>query len=73
MDGGKGVNNEEFGMNIYLDEFYYIYDNEDENITEDYIVWVNNNKNIWEGRVIKIPFSEISEDVNHLNLLWNNT
>ena len=47
MDGGKGVKNEEFGMNVDLDEFYDIYDNEDEHITEDSIVWVNTNKTIW--------------------------
>ena len=47
MDGGKGVNNEEFGKNVDLDEFYDIYDNEDKNITEDSIVWVNTNKTIW--------------------------
>ena len=47
MDGGKGVNNEEFGENVDLDECNDIYDNEDENITEDSIVWVNTNKIIW--------------------------
>ena len=47
MDGGKGVNNEEVGENVNLDECYDIYDNEDENITEDSIVWVNTNKTIW--------------------------
>ena len=30
--------------NVDLDEFYDIYDNEEENITEDSIVWVNTNK-----------------------------
>ena len=29
MDEGKGVNNEEVGENVDLDEFYDIYDNED--------------------------------------------
>ena len=47
MDGGKGLNNEEFGQNADLDEVYDIYDNEDENITEDSIIWVNTNKTIW--------------------------
>ena len=83
MDGGKGVNNEEVGENVDLDEFdesicyddkyYDIYDNEEENITEDSIVWVNTNKTIWEERVIKIPFSENSEGAKHLNLIWINT
>ena len=73
MYGGKGVNNEEFGKNVDLDEFYDIYYNEDENITEDCIVWVNTNKTIWEGRVIKIPFGEMSEDAKHLKLIWINT
>ena len=67
------MNNEEFGENVDLDEFYDIYDNEDENITEDSIVWVNTNKTIWEGRVIKIPFSKMSEDAKHLKLIWINT
>ena len=45
----------------------------EEHITEDFIVWVNTNKTIWEGRVIKIPFSEKSEDAKHLKLIWINT
>ena len=72
MDGGKGVNNEEVGENVDLDEFYDIYDNEDKNIPEDSIVWVNTNKTILEGRVIKIPFSEVPEDAKHLKLIWIN-
>ena len=47
MDGGKGVNNEEFGKIVDLYEFYDIYDNEDGNITEDFIVWANTNKKNW--------------------------
>ena len=73
MDGGKGVKNEEFGENIDLDEFYDIYDNKDKNVTEDSIVWVNTNRTIWEGRVIKISFSEMPEDAKHLKLIWVNT
>ena len=41
------VNNEKFGGNVDLEDFYDIYDDFDENITEDYIVWVNTNKTIW--------------------------
>ena len=67
------MNNEEVGKNVDLDEFYDIYDNEDENITEDSIVWVNTNKTIWEGRVIKILFSEVPEDAKHLKLIRMNT
>ena len=67
------MNNEEFGKNVDIDEFYDIYDNEDENITEDSIVWVNTNRTIWEGRFIKMPFSEMSEDAKHLKLIWINT
>ena len=67
------VNNEEFGGNVDLYDIYDIYDDEDENITEDSIVWVNTYKTIWEGRVIKIPFSEMSEDAKHLKLIWINT
>ena len=33
MYGGKGVNNEEFGENVDIDEFYDICDNEDKKIT----------------------------------------
>ena len=45
----------------------------DEHITEDSIVWVNTKKTIWEGRVIKIPFSKKSEYAKHLKLIWINT
>ena len=54
------VNNEEFGGNVDLEDFYDIYDTEENNFTEDSIVLVNTNKTIWEGRVIKNPFSEMS-------------
>ena len=37
------------------------------------VVWVNTKKTIWESRVIKIPFSEKSEDAKHLKLIWINT
>ena len=52
---------------------YDIYDDLDEYITEDSIVWVNTKKTIWEGRVIKIPFSKKLEDAKHLKLIWINT
>ena len=72
MDGGKGLNNEEFVKNVDLDKVYDTYDNGDENITEYSIVWVNTNKIFWEERVIKIPFSDMSEDAKHLKLIWIN-
>ena len=59
MDEGKGVNNEKGGKDVDLDEldestcsddtYYDMYDNEEEIITEDSIVWVNTNKTIWKG------------------------
>ena len=67
------VNNEELVRNVDLEDFYDIYGDLDENITEDSIVWVNTKKTIWEGRVIKISFSENSEDAKHLKLIWINT
>ena len=73
IDEGKGVNNKKVGENVDLDEFYDIYDNEDKNITEYSIVWVNTNKTIWEGRIIKIPFSDVPEDPKHLKIIWVNT
>ena len=53
--------------------FYDIFENEEEIITEGSIVWVNTNKTIWEGRFIKIPFSDFLEDARHLKLIWINT
>ena len=67
------MNNEELGRNVDLEDFYGIYGDLDEHITEDEIGWVNTKRNIWEGRVIKIPFSEKSEDAKHLKLIWINT
>ena len=63
------MNNGEFFGNVDLEDIYYIYDDVDEHITEDSIVWVNTNKTIWEGRVIKIPFSVKSKDAKHLKLI----
>ena len=31
------------------------------------------NKTIWEGRVIRIPFSDFPVDAKHSKLLWINT
>ena len=49
-----------------------MFDNEENIITEDYHVWVNTNKTISEGRVIKIPYSDITKDYNDLKLIWDN-
>ena len=67
------VNNEESCGNVDIDDFYDIFGDLDEHITEDSIFWVNTKKTIWEGRVIKIPFSEKAEDAKHLKLIWINT
>ena len=82
IDAGKGVNNEKSGKGVDLyeldestcsdDTYYDIYDNQEEIITEDSIFWVNTNKTIWYGRVIKIPFSDVPEDARHLKLIWIN-
>ena len=79
MDEGKGVVNERGGKDVYLDEFdastcsghrfYDIFDKQEEIITEGLIVWVNTNKTIWEGRSIKILFSDVTEDAKHLKLI----
>ena len=33
---------------------------------------MNTTKTIWEGRVIKIHFSDVPEDAKHLKLIWIN-
>ena len=40
------MNNEEFGGNVDLEDFYDFYDDVDSHITEDSIVWVDTNKTI---------------------------
>ena len=55
------------------DRFYGFFDKVEEIITEGSIFWVKTNKTIWEGRVIKIPFSYLPEDAKHLKLIWINT
>ena len=55
------------------DRFYGIFYKGEEIITEGSIVWVNTNKNIWEGRVIKNTFSDLREDAKHSKLIWINT
>ena len=54
------------------DHLYDIFDNQEEIITEDSIVWVDPNKTILEGRVIKTPFSDFPEDSKDLKLIWIN-
>ena len=51
---------------------YDIFENQDEIITEDSIIWVNTNKTIWEGKVIKIPYSDLLQDYNYMKLIWIN-
>ena len=34
---------------------------------------MNTNETIWEGRVVKIPFSDVPEDAKHFKLIWINT
>ena len=79
MDEGKGVIHERGGKDVDLDEFdestcsgdryYDIFDKEEYIITEGSMVWVNTNKTVWEGRFIKIPFSDVPEDAKHLKLI----
>ena len=45
----------------------YIFDIEDKIITEDYIVWVNTNKAIWQGRFIKFLSDNFHRIPNILN------
>ena len=54
------------------DHFYDIFESDEEIITEESIVWVNTNKTIWVGRVIKILFVYFLEDSKHLKLIWIN-
>ena len=51
---------------------YDIFENEDEIITVDSIVWVDTNKKNWEGRVIKVPYSDLPHDSNDLKLMCIN-
>ena len=67
------MNNKELVGNVDIEDFYDIFGDLDEHITEDSIVWVNTKKTIWEGRFIRIPFSENSEDAKNLKLIWINT
>ena len=50
-----------------------IFENEDAIITENYIVWVTTNKEIWKGELINIPFSDLTQDSNHLKSKWIDT
>ena len=66
------VNNEEAGGNVDIEDFYDIFGDLDEHITENTTVWVNTKKNIWEGTVIKIPYSQKPEDSKYLKVVWIN-
>ena len=54
------------------ENIYDVFENEEEIISEDSIVWFNTNKTNWKGRFIKIPFIDFLEDSNHLKLIWIN-
>ena len=72
------MNNEKVGKDVDFckfdestcsgDTYYDIFDKEEEIITEDSFFWVNTNKTIWEGRIIKIPFSDVPKDAKYLKL-----
>ena len=51
---------------------YYNFENKSKIITEYSIIWVNTNERIWEGRVIKIPYSDLPQDSKYLKLIWVN-
>ena len=59
--------------NVDIENFYDIFGDLDEHITANTIVWVNTNKNIWESKVLKIPYSQKSEDSKYLKVVWINT
>ena len=72
--GGNDVDLDEFDASTCSgDKYYDIFDKEEEIIIEGSIVWVNTIKTICEGRVIKIPFSDVPEDAKNLKLIWINT
>ena len=54
------------------DKFYDIFENEEEIISKDSIVWVKNNKCFGGDRVNKTPFGDLPEYSNDLNLIWIN-
>ena len=55
-----------FYSSIFPGEFFYdIFENEEEIVTEDSIVWINTNKLIWGVSFIKTPFSDLLEDSNY--------
>ena len=56
-----------------IEDFYDIFGDLDKHITENTTVWVNTKKTIWEGTVIKISYSEKSEDYKYLKVVWINT
>ena len=55
------------------DNVYDIFENDDEIINKDSIVWVYTNKRYWEWRIIKFPYSDLPQDSNYLKLKWINT
>ena len=67
------ANNEESCGNVDIENFYDIFGDLDEHIKENTTVWVNTKKTIWEVTVIKIPYSEKSEDSKYLKVVWINT
>ena len=67
------MNNEGAGGNVDIEDFYDVFGDLDEHITENTYVWVNSKKNIWEGKVIKIPYSQKSEYSKYLKVVWINT
>ena len=49
-----------------------VFDNEDNIITEDSTILVNNNEEMFQGG-LRIPFSDLPQDSNNLKLIWINT
>ena len=47
------------------DNVYDIFENEEKITTDDSNVWVNTNKKIWDGMVIKILYSDLPHDSNY--------
>ena len=49
-----------------------IFKNDKHKIIENSIVWVNMNKETWQGKFLRIPFSDLESDANNLKVKWMN-
>ena len=57
---------------MFQEQCCNILDKQYESKTLNDVIWAKINKEIWEGKLIQIPYSDMEEDGEYLKIRWMN-